>query len=122
MLAQVRWLSTVSGIRLRSNSGDVKESAENGLVAEDGSEVKADVVLIATDYGNPHNTTCTIADEHIGKAITPIRGFDEEGKEIVVPNLWLMMGTSHTLRPIFLAELRLVSQEVLHGAVLSPST
>lgn len=85
-------------IKLKSTSGGVKEFTEDGLVADDGSEIKADIVLFATGYGDPRDPMRTIVGEEVGKKITPVWGLDEEGelrncwKEIGVPSLWLMMG------------------------------
>lgn len=85
-------------IKLKSNSGGVKEFNEDGLVAEDGSEVKADVVLFATGYGDPRDPIRKIVGEELGTKLAPIWGLDNEGelrsvwKENGAPNLWIMMG------------------------------
>ncbi|KAI0344345.1 FAD/NAD-P-binding domain-containing protein [Trametopsis cervina] len=85
-------------IKLKSGSGGVKEFTEDGLIAEDGSKVKADVVLFATGYGDSRDPIREIVGEEVGQKLTPVWGLDDEGelrstwKEIGVPNLWLMMG------------------------------
>lgn len=85
-------------IKLKSGSGGIRKFTKDGLIADDGSEVKADVVLFATGYGDAREPIRALVGEETGKKITPIWGLDDEGelrscwKELGVPNLWLMMG------------------------------
>lgn len=91
-------------IKLKSNSGGIKNFTKDSLIAEDGSELRADVVVFATGYGDPRNPIRKIVGEEVGNKITPIWGIDEEGelrsawKELGVPNLWLMMGKCYATR------------------------
>lgn len=84
-------------IKLKS-SGPIKRFTKNSMVFEDGSELRADVVLFATGYGDPRNPIRDIVGPEVGKKLTPVWGIDDEGelrscwKEIGVENLWLMMG------------------------------
>lgn len=90
-------------IKLKSSSGGIKEFTEDGLIADDGTEVAADVVLFATGYGDPRSSICNLLDDEVGITVAPIWGLDNEGevrgvwKEIGVPNLWAMMGNSMIL-------------------------
>ncbi|KAI0089780.1 hypothetical protein BDY19DRAFT_85160 [Irpex rosettiformis] len=85
-------------IKLKSGSGGIKQFTKDGLIADDGTELKADVVLFATGYGDGREPVREIVGEEVGKQITPIWGLDEEGeirscwKEMGVENMWLMMG------------------------------
>ena len=90
-------------IKLKSNCGGIKEFTKDGLIAEDGSELKADVVLFATGYGDARNPIRDILGEEAGKKLAPIWGLDDEGelrscwKETTLPNTWLMMGIHRPL-------------------------
>ncbi|KAI0697450.1 FAD/NAD(P)-binding domain-containing protein [Cytidiella melzeri] len=85
-------------IKLKAGSGGIKEFTKDGLIAEDGSEVKADVVLFATGYGDAREPIRNIIGPELGDKLAPIWGLDNEGelrscwKELAVPNAWLMMG------------------------------
>ncbi|KAI0809187.1 FAD/NAD(P)-binding domain-containing protein [Irpex lacteus] len=85
-------------IKLKSGSGGIKQFTKDGLIADDGSELKADVVLFATGYGDAREPIRDLVGEELGKKITPIWGLDDEGelrscwKELGVENMWLMMG------------------------------
>lgn len=90
-------------IKLKNGSGGVKHFTEDELVADDGSEVKADVVLFATGYGDPRDPLRAIVGEEVGGELTPIWSLDEEGeiqsvwKEVGVPNLWVILGKSYAV-------------------------
>jgi hypothetical protein len=94
-------------IKLKSGSGGIKKFTEDGLVAEDGSEVKADVVLFATGYGDGREPIREIIGEEAGAKLAPIWGLDGEGelrsawKEQTFPNMWIMMGTFSCSRSYF---------------------
>lgn len=85
-------------IKLKSGSGGIKQFTKDGLIADDGSELKADVVLFATGYGDGREPIRELVGEEIGKKLTPIWGLNDEGeirscwKEMGVDNMWLMMG------------------------------
>ncbi|TCD68933.1 hypothetical protein EIP91_009323 [Steccherinum ochraceum] len=70
-----------------------------GVRFQDGTEVAADVVVLATGYGDIRDPIRSIVGDEIGKKLTKIWGVNEEGelnsmyKEMGVSGLWYISGS-----------------------------
>ncbi|KAI0688446.1 FAD/NAD-P-binding domain-containing protein [Cytidiella melzeri] len=85
-------------IKLKSDPKGISQFTETGIKSGDGSELKADVVLFATGYGDPREPIRKILGPELGKKLPQIWGLPKEGevpgcwKELNIPNCWLIMG------------------------------
>ncbi|KAF8893477.1 hypothetical protein BD779DRAFT_1506493 [Infundibulicybe gibba] len=80
------------------NKSQIERFTEHGLKFEDGSELKADVIICATGIGNARDGLIKLVGESVGKNLKPIWGLNEEGeingvwRDLGVPGLWSMIG------------------------------
>jgi len=84
-------------IGLKNNS-TIKEFTETGLRFEDGSTLDADLVVLATGFGDYRDGFRKILGKELGGQVKQIWGLDGEGeprgawRDVGVENLWCMMG------------------------------
>ncbi|THH30839.1 hypothetical protein EUX98_g3351 [Antrodiella citrinella] len=96
-------------IKVKSGS-EIDHYTQDGFKMKDGAEIKADVVILATGYGDVRDVVRELVDPKIAKKIVPIWDLNEEGelngtyREIGAPGLWYTMGN--------LAMARFYSKEV----------
>ncbi|KAH6909258.1 flavin-containing monooxygenase [Coprinopsis sp. MPI-PUGE-AT-0042] len=86
-------------IKVRGGNGSVAGFSEDGVIFEDGSEEKADVIVFCTGLGNARTGTLSkICGTEVAESCSQIWGLDEEGeirgvwKELGPEGLWNMMG------------------------------
>ena len=84
-------------IRLKNDSA-IKEFTKTGLRFEDGSTLDADVVVLATGFGDYRDGFRKILGKDLGDKVKPVWGLDGEGeprgawRDVGVENLWCMVG------------------------------
>ncbi|THU84251.1 FAD/NAD(P)-binding domain-containing protein [Dendrothele bispora CBS 962.96] len=84
-------------IKLKSDS-EIDRFTESGVLFKDGTELKADVVVLATGFGDFRSTIWRICDEESGRKCRKIWGLDDDGelkgcyRDLGVPGLWYMTG------------------------------
>ncbi|EKM50761.1 uncharacterized protein PHACADRAFT_153015 [Phanerochaete carnosa HHB-10118-sp] len=85
-------------IKVKSGS-EVARITETSVVFEDGSELPADVVVVATGFDDARAPIRKLVGEDVGARIPPIWGLNEEREPRAVwreieglPNMWIMMG------------------------------
>ncbi|THH30835.1 hypothetical protein EUX98_g3355 [Antrodiella citrinella] len=84
-------------IKVKSGS-EIDHFTEEGLKFKDGNDLKADVVVLCTGYGDIRGPVRELVEPNIAKKIVPIWDLNEEGeeqgawREIGAPNLWYTMG------------------------------
>ncbi|TCD66290.1 hypothetical protein EIP91_001581 [Steccherinum ochraceum] len=84
-------------IKVKSGS-EIDHFTKDGLKFKDGSELKADVVVLCTGYGDIRGPVRDLLEPDVAKKIGPIWDLNEEGelqgtwREIGAPNLWYHMG------------------------------
>jgi len=98
-------------IKIKSDT-HIEKFTETGLRFQDGTDLAADVVILATGYGDLRVPIRRVVDEAAGKKLTKIWGVNEEGetnsqaKEIGIPGLWFISGNLAFSRSIWLYKLR----------------
>ncbi|GJJ14649.1 hypothetical protein Clacol_008915 [Clathrus columnatus] len=78
--------------KIKLKNGSIKEFTEDSLVFEDGSTLKADVVVFATGYGNAHDATRKIFPSELVDKMKPIWGLTDEGE---IQGIWTESGVSN---------------------------
>ncbi|KAF8510816.1 hypothetical protein BU17DRAFT_55151 [Hysterangium stoloniferum] len=84
--------------KIKIKNGSIKTFTTDSLVFEDGSTLKADVVVFATGLGDARVAAAHLLEEKLVSKIGPIWGLNEEGelnglfRNCGVPNLYFMMG------------------------------
>jgi len=80
------------------NDSEFDRFTETGVLFKDGSQLEADVIILATGYGSPRDSICTLFEPEIATKIKPVWGVDEEcemnsvWRDCGVENLWIMLG------------------------------
>jgi cation diffusion facilitator CzcD-associated flavoprotein CzcO len=83
---------------------EIDSFTETGLRFADGSELEADVVVMATGYDNMRETARRLLGDEVADRCTPVWGLDEEGELRTIwrdsghPGLWFMGGNLHLSR------------------------
>ncbi|PPR06695.1 hypothetical protein CVT24_013028 [Panaeolus cyanescens] len=84
-------------IKLKSST-NIATFTDDSLVFDDGSEIKADVVIFATGQGSSRDLITRILGPELAQRVPKMWGFNEEGeingvwRELGIPGLWSMMG------------------------------
>ncbi|KAF9459687.1 hypothetical protein BDZ94DRAFT_1171175 [Collybia nuda] len=84
-------------IKIKSG-GEIETFTEDGLKFDDGSELKADVVVFATGLGDTRSHIEAVCGEEVSKRCLPIWGLNKEGeingawRNLGIKGLWYMMG------------------------------
>ncbi|EJC99584.1 FAD/NAD-binding domain-containing protein [Fomitiporia mediterranea MF3/22] len=66
-------------IKLKAGT-EIQQFTRNGIKFADGSELKADVVIFATGYGDQRDIAKDICGPDVVKALSPVWGINEEGE------------------------------------------
>ena len=80
------------------NDSTIKEFTKTGLRFEDGSTLDADLVVLATGFGDYRDGFRKLLGKDLGGEVKQIWGLDGEGepmgawRDVGVENLWCMMG------------------------------
>lgn len=64
---------------------EITEIIEDGLVFEDGSKLEADVIVLATGYGNMRQTARKIFGDEVADRINDVWGLNDEGE---IATMW----------------------------------
>ncbi|KAL7952042.1 FAD/NAD(P)-binding domain-containing protein [Trichoderma barbatum] len=67
-------------VKVKSNPRGIKSFAPDGLCLADGSELKADIVLMATGYQTMHSTAQSIFGDKVASRLGRVWDLDEEGE------------------------------------------
>ncbi|EKM50786.1 uncharacterized protein PHACADRAFT_130256 [Phanerochaete carnosa HHB-10118-sp] len=86
--------------KIKVKSGfEIDRITETGVVFKDGSELPADVVVIATGFDDARAPIRKLVGDDVGAKIPPLWGLNEEREPRGVwreneglPNMWIMMG------------------------------
>jgi len=84
--------------KIKLKRGSVKSLTKDSIVFEDGSSLKADVVVFATGLGDVREPTRKLIGDKLTSQIGPVWGLSHEGelnslwRHCGVPNLYFMMG------------------------------
>jgi putative flavoprotein involved in K+ transport len=88
-------------------TADIERYGPRGAVLRDGTELDADVVVLATGYEDRRTQLVDLFGPDVAERIGPIgRGFDETGewrnvwKPTAHPGLWFVMGGVNNQRPL----------------------
>ena len=65
---------------IRIKKASVKEIKEHAVAFEDGSELPADEIILATGYTNMQDTAEEIFGKEVADKAGPVWGFDQEGE------------------------------------------
>lgn len=90
-------------VKVRQGSG-VARFTETGVVLEDGTELEADVVVLATGYANMRETARRLLGDAVADRCTAVWGLDEEGELNTIwrrsghPRFWFMGGSLQLAR------------------------
>ena len=80
------------------NDSTIKSFTKTGLKFEDGSTLDADLVVLATGFGDYRDGFRKLLGKELGGEVKQIWGLDGEGepmgawRDVGVENLWCMMG------------------------------
>ncbi|EEB94189.1 hypothetical protein MPER_07038 [Moniliophthora perniciosa FA553] len=80
------------------NGSSISRFTESGLAFEDGTNLDADVIVLATGYGDPKDSITPVVGEEVSSKLKPIWNLDGEGelnsvyKESGHPGLWVAIG------------------------------
>ncbi|PTB62021.1 FAD/NAD(P)-binding domain-containing protein [Trichoderma citrinoviride] len=86
-------------VKLKVNPGGIKSFTPDGLLLADGSELKADIVLLATGYQTMHSTARSIFGDKVASRLGKVWDLNEEGEINSIwrysghPNFWFMGGS-----------------------------
>lgn len=90
-------------VKVRQGSG-VERFTATGVILEDGTELEADVVVLATGYANMRETARRLLGDAVADRCTPVWGLDEEGELNTIwrrsghPRFWFMGGSLQLAR------------------------
>ncbi|KAM0521301.1 hypothetical protein ACHAPE_002779 [Trichoderma viride] len=91
-------LITDGKVKVKANPGGIKSFTPDGLVLADGSELKADIVVLATGYQTMRSTAKTLFGDKVASRLGKGWGMTEEGEMDSIwrysghPNFWFMGG------------------------------
>ncbi|KAF9780086.1 FAD/NAD(P)-binding domain-containing protein [Thelephora terrestris] len=90
-------------IKMKSDS-ELDRFTESGLLFKDGSHLEADVIVLATGYGDVREKVCDLFEPEIAAKIKPVWGLDDEcemnsvWRDCGVENLWITLGNISVAR------------------------
>ncbi|KAM0254553.1 hypothetical protein ACHAQJ_006659 [Trichoderma viride] len=85
-------------VKVKSSPGGIKSFTPDGLLLADGSELKADIVILATGYQTMRSTAQTLFGDKVASRLGKVWDLDEEGELNSIwrysghPNFWFMGG------------------------------
>ncbi|KAL1996709.1 hypothetical protein VTN49DRAFT_7574 [Thermomyces lanuginosus] len=85
-------------IKVRRSPDGIREFKPNGLVLADGSELEADIVVLATGFDNMRTTVRKVLGDKIADRCKDVWDLDDEGELNAIwrpsghPNFWFMGG------------------------------
>ncbi|KAL7953456.1 FAD/NAD(P)-binding domain-containing protein [Trichoderma compactum] len=86
-------------VKVKSNPGGIKSFTPEGLLLADGSELKADIIIMATGYQTMHSTAKKLFGDKVASRLGKDWGLNEEGEISSIwrysghPNFWFMGGS-----------------------------
>ncbi|KAL7783623.1 hypothetical protein V8C37DRAFT_396941 [Trichoderma ceciliae] len=86
-------------VKVKSNPGGIKSFTADGLLLADGSELKADIVIMATGYQTMHSTAHKLFGDKVASRLGKVWDLNEEGEVNSIwrysghPNFWFMGGS-----------------------------
>ncbi|KAL7930764.1 FAD/NAD(P)-binding domain-containing protein [Trichoderma chlorosporum] len=86
-------------VKLKSNPEGIKSFTPNGLLLADGSELKADIVIMATGYQTMHSTVQNLFGDKVASRLGKVWDLNQEGEINSIwrysghPNFWFMGGS-----------------------------
>ncbi|RFU79690.1 flavin-containing monooxygenase [Trichoderma arundinaceum] len=86
-------------VKIKSNPGGIKSFTSEGLLLADGSELKADIVILATGYQTMHSTAQKLFGDQVASRLGKVWDLNEEGEVNSIwrysghPNFWFMGGS-----------------------------
>ncbi|CAG8283277.1 unnamed protein product [Penicillium salamii] len=86
-------------VKIRHNAGGIKSFTPNGLLLADGSELQADIVILATGYQTMDSTARNLFGEKVASRLGKVWDLNEEGEVHSIwrysghPNFWFMGGS-----------------------------
>jgi putative flavoprotein involved in K+ transport len=112
--------------RVKVRTEEIERITPTGIRFADGSEIEADIIVLATGYHDLRHTTRTLLGDEVADRVRPVGGLDEEGelgclwRESGFPNYWLMAGSFQYVRMYskFLALRIKAIEEGVRGAEL----
>lgn len=67
-------------VKVRANPGGIKSFTPDGLLLADGSELKADIVILATGYQTMHSTAQKLFGDKVASRLGRVWDLNEEGE------------------------------------------
>ncbi|OPB41770.1 flavin-binding monooxygenase [Trichoderma guizhouense] len=86
-------------VKVKSNPGGIKSFTPDGLLLADGSELKADIIIMATGYQTMHSTAQKLFGDKVASRLGKVWDLNEEGEINSIwrhsghPNFWFMGGS-----------------------------
>ncbi|KAL6803604.1 FAD/NAD(P)-binding domain-containing protein [Trichoderma sp. SZMC 28012] len=86
-------------VKVKSNPGGIKSFTPEGLLLADGSELKADIIIMATGYQTMHSTAQKLFGDKVASRLGKVWDLNEEGEINSIwrysghPNFWFMGGS-----------------------------
>ncbi|KAL8291284.1 hypothetical protein RQP46_002262 [Phenoliferia psychrophenolica] len=71
---------------------EIKKLTKDGVLFEDGVELKADIVVFATGYSSMRETVRRVISEKVANGLGPCWGKDAQGE---IPGVWRNSGVDH---------------------------
>ena len=90
--------------KVKVKVAEIELITETGIRFTDGSEIEADIIVLATGYTDLRETTRAFFGDAVADRVRPSWGLDEEGelgclwRESGHPGLWLMGGSFQYVR------------------------
>lgn len=67
-------------VKVKSNPGGIKSFTPEGLLLTDGSELKADIIIMATGYQTMHSTAQKLFGDKVASRLGKVWDLNEEGE------------------------------------------
>lgn len=67
-------------VKIRNSPGGIKSFTSDGLLLADGSELRADIVVLATGYQTMHSTARNLFGDKVASRLGKVWDLDEEGE------------------------------------------
>lgn len=67
-------------VKVKSNPGGIKSFTPDGLLLADGSELKADIIIMATGYQTMHSTAQKLFGDKVASRLGKVWDLNEEGE------------------------------------------
>lgn len=112
--------------KIKIAGSGIARFTETGVVLEDGTELEASMVIMATGFTGMHDTARRLLGDDVGDRVKPVWNLDEERELRTIwrdsghPGLWFM-GGSLAMARVFGPALSLQIAATLRGVIPHPS-